>query len=72
MDPVTSNFIINIIGISVGSLIALIGSLSACLRKSRCTSISTPCMSCDRQVLDENTSEGSETPGLPPIPRPRI
>ena len=70
MDPVTSNFIINIISISVGSLIALIASVSSCLRKSRCTSITSPCISCDREVLDE-TSEGSVTPGLPPIP-PRI
>jgi hypothetical protein len=51
IDPITSNFIINMTGIGVGSLIAIIGSLSACFLKSRCTNIKCLCISCDRDVL---------------------
>ena len=71
IDPITSNFIINMTGIGVGSLIAIIGSLSACFLKSRCSNIRTPCISCDRDVLDNdnelyNEKEDSFTTIKPP------
>ena len=52
IDPITSNFVINMTGIAVGSLIAIIGSISTCFLKSRCTKINCLCISCDRDVLD--------------------
>jgi hypothetical protein len=51
IDPITSNFIINMTGIGVGSCIAVIAAFSKCFLKSRCTNIKSPCMSCDRDVL---------------------
>ena len=51
MDPITSNVIINITGIAVGSIVAIISAFSVCFLKSRCTTINTPCISCDRDVL---------------------
>lgn len=60
IDPITSNFVINMTGIAVGSLIAIIGSLSACFLKSRCTNIKCLCISCDRDVLDADSEVYAE------------
>ena len=54
MDPVFSNFVINVLCISVGAFVAIIAAFSACMQKSRCTSIHSPCMSCERTVTDEH------------------
>lgn len=61
MDPITSNFVLNIVGIGVGSLIAIIAAVSSCMQKSRCTSINSPCMSCERTLLEVNET-------IPPTP----
>lgn len=66
MDPTFSNFILNIVGIGIGGLIAVIGAFSKCFKSSRCTNIKTPCLSCDREVLNEVDQE-PDTPTLPAI-----
>ena len=45
--------VVAIISVSVGGLATL---LSTCFH-SRCTKISTPCISCERQVLDEKENK---------------
>ena len=70
IDPITSNFVINMTGITVGSLIAIITSLSACFLKSRCTNIKCLCISCDRDVLDADNEIYNEPPPLPIIKPP--
>lgn len=55
IDPTTSNFIINMTGIGVASLIGLIGAFSKCMMKSRCTNIKSPCLSCDRDVMSADS-----------------
>ena len=45
--------IVAIISVSAGALTTL---LSTCFQ-SRCTRISTPCISCDRQLIEENDKE---------------
>ena len=75
IDPVTSNFVTNMVGISIGGLIAVIAAVSSCFLKSRCTTISTPCMSCDRDVLDSGSDVYKETDSpvtSPPLPRLKI
>lgn len=70
IDPITSNFVLTLVGIGVGSLISLIAACSKCMLKSRCTNIKTPCIQCDRDVINENnsvydaerTSDESSTP----------
>ena len=42
-----------IISVSVGGLATL---LSTCFH-SRCTKINTPCISCERQVMEENEKD---------------
>jgi hypothetical protein len=64
MDPITSNFIINITGIAVASCIGIIGAFANCFLKSRCTNIKSPCLSCDKDVLsaeNEIYREASQT-----------
>lgn len=55
MDPITSNFVINITGISVAAVVAVIGAFSKCFTKSRCTSIKSPCLSCERDPIDADS-----------------
>lgn len=65
MDAVTSNFIITTIGIAVGSLVTLIGAMSKCMLKSRCTRITCCGAECIRDVINEDNEvyhETSETP----------
>ena len=56
MDPTMSNFILTLIGLSIGSCVTLITACGKCTSKSRCTNIKTPCLSCDRDVLDDADS----------------
>ena len=51
MDGVLANFLIMVIASSV---VAIIGGVSSCMMKSRCTHIESPCLSCDRDVIDED------------------
>ena len=74
IDPITRNFIFQMTSLGVASLIGIISALSACFLKSRCTHISSPCITCDRDVLDidaeANTRENSSTDVTIPIPIP--
>ena len=56
MDGVLANFIIMMVASSVGGVVAIIGGISSCMMKSRCTHIQSPCLSCDRDVIDEENS----------------
>jgi len=55
MDAVLSSFILTAMGAGVAGLVALINALSKCCARSRCTTIKTPCFSCDREVLSEDS-----------------
>lgn len=70
MDPITSNFIINMTGIGVASCIGIIGAFSKCFMKSRCTNIKSPCISCDRDVLSADSEVYAEPSEefSPPVP----
>ena len=68
MDPTFSNFVLNIVGIGIGGLIALVGAFSKCFRSSRCTTIKTPCFACDREVLNEVDTTPDPSFSLPNIP----
>ena len=48
--------IVAIISVSVGGLATL---LSTCFH-SRCTKINTPCISCERQLMDEKEKENDK------------
>ena len=52
MDPVIANFILMIVAAGVGGVVAVMTGVSTCMMKSRCTTINSPCMSCERQPLD--------------------
>ena len=52
MDPVIANFILMIVAAGVGGVVAVMTGVSTCMMKSRCTTITSPCMSCERQPLD--------------------
>jgi hypothetical protein len=56
MDGILANFIIMVVASSVGGVVAIIGGISTCMMKSRCTHIQSPCLSCDRDVIDEENS----------------
>ena len=56
MDGVLANFLIMVIASSVGGVVAIIGGVSSCMMKSRCTHIESPCLSCDRDVMDEDNA----------------
>mgnify|MGYP003123783774 CR=1 FL=1 len=57
MDSTEANYKITLYGLIFGSVVSIIGALSKCFLKSRCTNIKTPCVSCDRDVLDDNSSQ---------------
>jgi hypothetical protein len=63
MDPITSNFILTMVGISVGAIATLIGAISKCMLKSRCTSIKCCGSECQRDVLSEDNEIYHETEG---------
>ena len=74
MDPITSNFILTIVGVSVAGCLSLKGGIGNCMTKSRCTNISTPCVKCDRTLLSVDDPVYLENPHTPPLPiqPPRI
>ena len=53
MDSTEANYKITLYGLIFGSVVSIIGAFSKCFLKSRCTNIKTPCVSCDRDVLDD-------------------
>ena len=48
------NSLVMLVGASVAGVVAIVGSISSCMMKSRCTNINSPCLSCDRDVIDED------------------
>ena len=54
MEGVLANFIIMIVASGVGGIVAIIGGVSSCMLKSRCTNIKSPCLSCEREPLDDD------------------
>jgi hypothetical protein len=56
MDSTLANFIIMMVASSVGGVVAIIGGISTCMMKSRCTHKQSPCLSCDRNVIDEDNA----------------
>ena len=56
MDSTEANYKITLYGLIFGSVVSIIGAFSKCFLKSRCTTIKTPCLSCDRDVLDDSNS----------------
>ena len=68
MDPVLSNFIIMVIGASLGACVGIITAFSTCFMKSRCTHIHSPCMSCTREPLDSDNPVYNDAPEIPSIP----
>ena len=62
MDAVLSNCSIMLIGASLGAVVGIIGALSSCMMKSRCTNIKSPCMPCEREPLDNDNPVYIEKP----------
>ena len=54
MDSNMVNSLVMLVGASVAGVVAIVGSISSCMMKSRCTNINSPCLSCDRDVIDED------------------
>ena len=71
MDPTMSNFILTLIGLSIGSCVTLITACGKCTSKSRCVNIKTPCISCNRKVLDDNSDIYKDAEDLS-TPTPQI
>jgi hypothetical protein len=64
MDGVLANFIPTRVASSLGVCVAIIGGVYSCMLKGRCTRIDSPCISCDREVLDGD----NPVYNTPPIP----
>ena len=73
MDSTEANYKLTLYGLVLGSVVSILGALSKCFLKSRCTSIKTPCVSIDRNVLDETNSvyEDAE-PNFKSTPKLRV
>lgn len=56
MDSVEANYRLTLYGLILGSVVSIIGAVSKCFLRSRCKTINTPCVSCERDVIDENNS----------------
>jgi hypothetical protein len=56
MDGVLANFLIMVIASSAAAVVAIIGGVSSCMLKSRCINIKSPCLSCERDVIDEENA----------------
>jgi hypothetical protein len=54
MDSNMATSLVMLVGASVAGVVAIVGSISSCMMKSRCTNINSPCLSCDRDVMDED------------------
>ena len=48
------NALVMLVGASAAAVVGIIGGVSSCMMKSRCTNIKSPCLSCDRDVMDED------------------
>jgi len=55
--------VVAIISVSAGALTTL---LSTCFH-SRCTKINTPCINCERQIIEEENKENNAQPVSPRI-----
>jgi len=55
------------LGLFVSACAASLGGLFAATRHSRCTNIKTPCMSCERDLEPNNSSEDLESGLSPPV-----
>ena len=62
MDSVLANFIIMISASCIGGIVAIIGGVSTCMTKSRCTNIKSPCLSCERDPLDDDNPVYQNSP----------
>ena len=62
MDSNMVNSLVMLVGASVAGVVAIIGGISSCMMKSRCTNIKSPCLSCDRNVIDEDNDVYQVTP----------
>ena len=69
MNGILAIFLIMVIASSVGGVVAIIGGGSSCMMKSRCTHIESPCLSCDRDVIDEDNQVYNTPVTQPPINR---
>ena len=68
MDGVLASCIIMLVASSVGGCVAIIGGVSSCMMKSRCTHINSPCISCSRDVIDEDNPVYQ----IPPVTQPPV
>ena len=69
MDPTMSNFILTLVGLSIGSCVTLIAACGKCTAKSRCSKINSPCLSCDREVLDDSDLYKDAQEEISPTPQ---
>jgi len=56
MDSNMINSLVMLVGASVAGLVAVIGGISSCMLKSRCTNIKSPCLSCEREPLGDDNA----------------
>ena len=56
MDSNMINSLVMLVGASAAAVVGIIGGISSCMMKSRCTNIKSPCLSCDRDVMDEDNA----------------
>ena len=56
MDSNMINSLVMLVGASVAGCVAIIGGISSCMLKSRCTNIKSPCLSCEREPLDDDNA----------------
>jgi len=70
MDGVLANFILMLVASSVAGCVAIIGGVSSCMLKSRCTNIKSPCLSCEREPLDDDNPVYQTPPVTTPVTTP--
>ena len=56
MDSNMIKSLVMLVGASVAGCVAIIGGISSCMLKSRCTNIKSPCLSCEREPLDDDNA----------------
>jgi len=56
VDAELTNFVIAVSTLTTAFILSLVGAVSKCMTKSRCSNIRCGCLSCDREVLSENNS----------------
>jgi len=66
MHGVLANFILMLVASSVAGCVAVIGGISSSMMKSRCTNIKSPCLSCEREPLDDDNPVYQVTPRTEP------